>query len=242
MIAAAMAAGAPLAAQAKPPRSSLDVRRLETGRFEYRIMDHGKDVAKLVVTIEEQPSGNFHFTGSADGQFLQQWESTTTATLEPISAKLRIGQEARPAALMNLKYDGLRVTGMALVTRLRKSEVTAPERQERAIDAKVPWGTVDQRIDWAAVLAGPMEPGRKFDFAVYDPGAGVSHVVGEVGRIEEVHVPAGTFETYPIVWRVDSATGTEVYQLHATRRLPRILVREKFPDGTQTELVRFEKP
>ncbi len=96
-------------------------------------------------------------------------------------------------------------------------------------------GTVDQRIDWAAVLSSELEIGQPFAFAVYDPATGVSEVAGEIGKDERISVPAGTFETIRVVYRIKKANGTETYEVWASKEMPRFGVREDFPDGTSSE-------
>jgi hypothetical protein len=73
----------------------------------------------------------------------------------------------------------------------------------KPVSAAVPTGTVDQRIDWAAMLASRLEVGQKLDFTVYDPATGVSKVAGEVSKVEQIRVPAGTFETIRAVYRIE---------------------------------------
>jgi hypothetical protein len=51
--------------------------------------------------------------------------------------------------------------------------------------------------------------------------------------IARLQVPAGALDTY----RIEKATGTETYHLLVTRDLPRMLLREDFPDGIAAELV-----
>ena len=111
------------------------------------------------------------------------------------------------------------------------------EPAEKSIDERLPGGTVDQRIDWAAVLSSPLETGRKFDFTVYDPWGGVSHVIGQVGEVEIIRVLAGPYEAYRLTYKIESSKGAEPYQMLATKDIPHMSVREDFPSGTVSELV-----
>jgi uncharacterized protein DUF3108 len=205
-------------------RTDFDAGRLRTGSFVYRIVERGQEVAKLTCTIRKRPDGNYDFTGEATGAFGQRWESTATPSLEPISATLRSEQGERLSSF-RLRYDRAHVTGHA-----KKAE-------EKSIDERLPAGTVDQRIDWAAVLSSPLETGQQFDFPVYDPWSGVSHVVGRVGKVESIRVPAGTFEVYRITYRIESPKGAEPYQMLATKDAPHVAVREDFPGVMRSELV-----
>jgi hypothetical protein len=128
---------------------------------------------------------------------------------------------------MNLKYDDGRVTGS-------EEKESSPTNK---IDNDVPPGTIDQRIDWAAAMSGGLQIGDKFNFAVFDPATGVSQVTAEVVRDEKIVVPAGTFDVVRIIYRIEKPKGTERYEVFATKNLPRIMVREDFPNGTSSELV-----
>ena len=107
----------------------------------------------------------------------------------------------------------------------------------RSIDVALPANTVDQRIDWATVLASNLETGQQFEFNVYDPGTGISRVRAQVGALERVQVPDGSFEAYRVIYRIEKPGGTEQHQLLASRALPHIMVRDEFPNGTVDELV-----
>lgn len=91
-------------------------------------------------------------------------------------------------------------------------------------------------------MASDLAPGRAFHFSVFDPSIGVSPVDVTVGQVHRLTVLAGTFDVYPITYRIAKATGTEQYQLLATRDVPRMLVREIFPDGVITDLAEIATP
>jgi hypothetical protein len=104
----------------------------------------------------------------------------------------------------------------------------------------VPPDVVDQRIDWATVLAGDLKPGSEFRFEVYDPWIGISKAIAKVGPVEQVQVPAGTFAAYRVTYRIEKSTGAETYQVLASEAIPRMMVREDFPDGARSELIQME--
>ena len=112
---------------------------------------------------------------------------------------------------------------------------------KQTIDASVPANTIDQRIDWAAVLAGNLETGQQFEFNVYDPGTGVGRVVGQVGDLEQIRVPAGTFRAYRIVYQMEKSGHTEHYQMLASEDSPHVMLREEFPNGVISELVQVSE-
>jgi hypothetical protein len=104
-----------------------------------------------------------------------------------------------------------------------------------------PGDIVDQRVDWAAVSASNLEPGQEFEFDVYDPSLGVSHVVVRAGAAQSITVPAGLFKVFRAIYEINKRTGVEKYQVFVTTAEPRMLVREEFPDGTASDLVSTDR-
>jgi hypothetical protein len=208
-----------------------DAHRLKTGEFTYRDSIHGKQLGTSKITIEKAAAGsNYDFAAETIGYGDQQWESVATPSFEPVSAKLSFGKPGARSPEFDITYTNRRVTGFV---------VSRPHSQtgaRRSVDALVPAGTVDQRIDWATVLASDLKPGAQFHFSVYDPGIGISAALAQIGPLEEVHVPAGPFSVFKITYRIAKATGTEQYVVFASEDRPRVLVREDFPDGTVSEL------
>ena len=78
------------------------------------------------------------------------------------------------------------------------SRKASTEGIKQTVDALVPGGIVDQRIDWAAILASDLETGEHIEFNVFDPSNGVSRVTAEVRPSEELRVPAGTFSAFRV--------------------------------------------
>jgi hypothetical protein len=210
-----------------------DGHRLRTGQFIYRDSSNGKQLGTSRIAIElTAVGGNYDFSAETIGYGDQQWESIATPSFAPLSAKLSFGKAENSSPAFDLTYVPGRVTGFMVTHTHSKPE----SGMKRAVDAFVPADTVDQRIDWATVLANDLQPGGRFQFSVYDPGIGVSHVLAQVGPLERIHVPAGFFHVFRITYRVDKATGTEQYVVFASQSLPRVMVREDFPDGTRSEL------
>jgi len=218
---------------ATPSAAKPEASRLKTGVFIYQDLDRGQDAGRGTITIRKLPgSDNYSFSAEIKGKFSQSWESIAMVDLQPVAAKLRFGEgkDARPA--FELKYSAGKVTGRAYPR-------DAASSLGRVIEASLPAGTVDQRIDWAAVLAAELETGKTFVFNVYDPSTGVSRVTAEVGPVENVRVPAGSFEAYRIAYQVEKADKVETYRVLASRGPQRMLVREEFPNGLVTELTKI---
>jgi hypothetical protein len=191
-------------------------------------MVNGKDEGESLIQIRKSSDGrHFVFSNLITGAFSQSWEAITSPEFVPVSAKLTRGEgnDARPA--FELAYSGSRVVGFVV-----------SKDGRRAVDDAVAADTVDQRIDWAAVMSlQNLAPGREYKFHVYDPGTGHSKVTVTVGRAGTVLVPAGKFECVSVVYRIEKNRGTEEYRLLISKRTPRMMVKEEFPDGAVTELV-----
>src|SRR5262249_1094855 len=149
----------------------------------------------------------------------------------PISARLTFGAGESGRAGFELRYQGRRVTGFATK---RGSGGTG---DRLPVDAEIPSGTVDQRIDWAAAMSEELIAGHEFAFQVFDPYTGLSRVTGRVVGPEPVRVPAGTFAGLRVLYRIEKAGGPEVYQVLTNAEGPRMMLQEEFPNGAVTELV-----
>jgi len=180
--------------------------------------------------VEQIPGANtYSFSTVVSGKFSQRWRVVTTSGFDPISANLSFGEGSRTPAF-DLNYAAGQVTGFVVD---RKGPTGGTKR--RVKDA-VPRGIVDQRLDWAAVTASDLKAGGAFEFDVYDPSSGISHVEVHVGEVQSLAVSAGDFETFPVIYEIKKRTASDRYRVFVTKEEPRILVREEFPDGTQSDL------
>jgi len=232
-------AGKPFVNAADWPRN---IVRVKTGIFEYRDSNRGKKVGSSTITIQRLAgSGNLSFINRAEfsqgssGFQSQRWEAVTSPEFRPILAKLAFlhGDEVVP--VFELSYGFGRATGFVV------SRNASTQGIKQTIDAVVPGDIVDQRIDWAAILASDLETGGHIEFNVFDPVNGVSRVTAEVGPSEQLHVPAGSFSALRVDYQMDKPKGVERYRLFVTRDLPHLMLREDFPNGVVSELVRVRK-
>jgi hypothetical protein len=99
-------------------RVTSDARRIRTGRFTHRDLDHGKEVGRGTVTVRRlADSGKYYFsvvaTFAADfeGFTSQRWEAIATPRLEPVSAKLASIRGSDISPVFELSYHAGRVTG-----------------------------------------------------------------------------------------------------------------------------------
>jgi hypothetical protein len=218
---------------ASPGSSEANASQLRTGRFSYRTTMQERDAGSSEISIREGASrGTFVYSNHVTGQFSQQWEAIASANFAPISAKLSFGdgEALRPA--FELQYKNGRVTGFVV-------PLHSDSGGKRKVDVKVMPDTVDQRIDWAAAISQKeLIRGREFAFHVFDPGSGNSQVTARVVGAEQVQVPAGNFEAVRIIYEIQKSSGTEVYQVLTNLNGPRMLLKEEFPNGAVTELVK----
>src|SRR5882757_2591082 len=217
-------------------RPDLDATRLQTGSYSFRTLVDGKEVGRSRIHIRRSDdSQNYVFSNLVLGSFSQSWEAVASPTFAPVSAKLSFGQGSAARTAFDLSYQGNRVTGF----------ITSQKEplKKREVDETVAGDTVDQRIDWAAVMAlEKYVEGQEFRFHVYDPGTGNSLVSVRIGESQTTTVPAGSFETVRVSYRIDKHSGPETYEVFVTKQAPRFLVKEKFPNGSIVELVELTKP
>jgi len=217
---------------AQDPRPDFDAGRLRAGVFRYRTLIEGKEAGESRISVRRSDSGDFVFSNVVEGAFGQSWESVASRGFLPVSAKLTMGEGKDARAVFELTYRNGRVAGFAS----SRKDGKAPE--QTPVDERVADDTVDQRIDWAAVMAVPdYASGGSFAFHVYDPGTGNSRITVRVAGFETTSVPAGSYETARIEYRIEKSRGTETYVALVRKEIPRVLLKETFPNGAVTELV-----
>ena len=140
-----------------------DAKRLRTGTFTYHDLDHGKEVGKGTITVRQLArSGNYDFVAKStfatdlQGFSSQRWEAITTSRFEPVSAKLAFVHDSQITPIFDLSYSSGRVAGYFV------KRNGSGQGMKQTVDASLPSNTVDQRIDWAAVLATNLETGQQF--------------------------------------------------------------------------------
>ncbi len=224
-----------------PLLQSRDAGRLRTGSFQYRDLNRGSAVGRDTITIHRLPDSlTYQFSSSAtfdaafSGFHSQRWEAVATRTFAPVSAQLAFvaGNQAFPA--FDLHYADGRVRGFVV------HHVNSSQASRSVVDAPLPADVVDQRIDWAAAMSADLTPGRSFTFSVFDPGSGVSQVNEKVIAEAPVQVPAGSFAAYQLSYSMAKPDRTETFRLLVTQAVPRMMLREEFPNGEVSELVRAE--
>ncbi|HEX3435882.1 MAG TPA: hypothetical protein VHT24_03870 [Pseudacidobacterium sp.] len=221
--------------QAQQAPAVFNAQRIKLGTFTYRDLEHRNEVGRGIITIKTAAAGKYVFRAKAtfaadfQGFHSQQWETVATTALEPVSAKLAFVRDSEISSVFDLEYNSGSVTGFVI-----------RHKEKQLVSATVPTDIVDQRIDWAAILSSNLEPGRKFEFSVYDPGTGISRVAVQVDQLEEIRVPAGSFRAYRVLYQIEKAGTTEHYQILVSQDSPHMMLREEFPNGIISELVHMD--
>jgi hypothetical protein len=235
LVVAACAGGARRAGHedARPP---FDAERVRLGRFHYENTMDGKSAEGSTITVARVAPDSFRFRNEVVGAFRQTWQCESNRALEPAQVTLGFGERDDRGRRMRLAYGGSQVSGTA--TRIGKDGAEVTE----AVSAAVPADIVDQRVDWAALMSAPLAAGQRLSFTVYDPWSGLSRVDARVESGGQTRVPAGSFETFLVVYRIDDRVrGAHEFRAWVSEATPRFLVRELFPNGSVTELARIEE-
>jgi hypothetical protein len=213
--------------------AQVDARRLQTGEFIYRDSSKGQVLGESSISISVgERDSNYRFSAQTIGYADQHWESLASPNLSPVSARLTFGKGPDQPTAFDLHYAKGKVTGFALKRHSAEPATQLP------VNASIDSNTVDQRIDWATVMAFDLRKSSHFAFKVYDPATGSSDVHARVSPRRRIDVPAGTFQVLAVTYWVKKSTGAERYIVYATESQPRFMVREDFPDGTISELAK----
>ena len=221
-------------ADAADPVSQFDAARLKTGTFTYRDVVDGKKGDLSTTIIRRLSDGTYRF--SADFPSIEQsWKTVATHSMGPVSTMLRMRTREGRRYRMSLEYSGLQVRGEAVTS------ASADERlpgQDQAVAGEISADTVDQRIDWATVMAADKQPGESFEFQVYDAKTASSRVHCEVSDAGMMETALGKVHALKLQYTVYKASGTEVYTVYANAEVPRVMLREDLPGKLVSTLVK----
>jgi hypothetical protein len=229
----AIAAPAPLSCTAPLPRGrvAFDAARLREGRFTYDLAVNGGSIGQLTITIRRGSGATWRFAmESASGQ---SWEAVATRTMQPRSARLTMGR-AGGVYTMRVTYRGLVADAEERTAPAAGDAIKASTRR------RVPAQTVDQRIDWAAMMAAGLRPGARIGFHVYDPAEGTSRVVAAADAGPAIDGRPTTRLRYRIC-KPGPGRAPEDYVLYASTAAPYTMLREDMRGELVSTLVRAEE-
>ena len=222
-IAAAPACPPADGADAKP---TFDATLLKEGRFIYHTTLKGESLGETAIEIRR--AGAQFIVSMSAPKIAQAWRATVAQSFAPLAASLEMRGRKGPYA-MELKYSGASVTGEE-----REGGVT------RSVSASVEGVVIDQRVDWAAMMASKAPADSSIAMRVFDPSTGVSEMLGRIGGTQSIRGSWGEAAALRLDYTICKREHLEEYTVYATRETPRYMLREDMPNGLVSELVRIE--
>lgn len=219
------AAGCPAIGSANT-HPNFDATLLKEGRFTYRTTLKGESLGDTVIEVRRVGS-MYRMTMSAI-EIGQAWEATVESSFAPVSTHLEMQSRGAPYE-MNLKYDVVQITGAEL-----KGGVATPVR---SIATGV---VIDQRVDWASMMAVQAPLGGAVTMSVFDPPTQFSQLLGKVSVAPVMTGAWGTAAALRLDYSICHPDHVENYTVFATRSTPRYMLREDMPGGLVSELIRVE--
>ncbi|HEY6126447.1 MAG TPA: hypothetical protein VIV63_17465 [Steroidobacteraceae bacterium] len=196
---------------------TFDATLLKEGRFIYHTTLKGESLGETA--IEVRRDGAHVVISMSAPKVAQSWKATVAQSFAPLSASLEMQGRKGPYA-MELKYAGASITGEE-----REGGVTSP------VNASAEGVVLDQRVDWAAMMASTARTGSSIVVRVFDPSTGMSEMLGRIGE---------TQSALRLDYSICKRDHLEEYTVYATRETPRYMLREDMPNGLVSELVRIE--
>jgi hypothetical protein len=203
-----------------------DATLLKEGRFIYHTTLKGESLGETAIEIR-RVGAEFVISMSAP-KIEQSWKATVTRSFAPLSASLQMRGRKGPYA-MELTYVGAKITGEE-----RQSGSTRP------VKATAHGVVVDQRVDWASIMAAAVPTGSAISLQVFDPSTGSSPMLGKIGGSQPVRGAWGELDAVRLDYTICKPDHVEEYTVYATRETPRYMLREDMPNGLVSELIRIE--
>ena len=220
------------AAPACPPtkgadsRPTFDATLLKEGRFIYHTTLKGESLGETAIEIRR--AGAHVVISMSAPKISQAWKASVASSFAPLSASLEMRGRKGPYS-MELKYAGSSVTGEE-----REDGVT------RSVNASVEGVVLDQRVDWAAMMASTAPANGSIVVRVFDPSTGLSQMLGRIGGTQPIRGSWGEAAALRLDYTICKRDHLEEYTVYATRETPRYMLREDMPNGLVSELVRIE--
>ena len=208
--------------------STFDATLLKEGRFIYRTTLAGESLGETV--IEVRKAGSRYVISMSAPKVEQRWQATVDGSFAPVSATLEM-RGRKGAYAMKLDYgtghDGGKVTGEET-----EAGVTRP------VSASLDGVVIDQRVDWAAMMA--VKADRTVAVRVFDPATGSSEMKGRVGPTQPLVGAWGESLALRLDYSIRKRDHLETYTVYASAETPRYMLREEMPNDLVSELVRVE--
>jgi len=203
-----------------------DASLLKEGRFTYHTTLRGESLGDTVIEVRRD-GPNYRITMNAP-KIAQSWNASVRRDFAPLSAQLKMRAHGAPYE-MSLVYDGTKVTGVE-----KRVEGAKP------VNATVTGVVLDQRVDWASMMAVKAPPGSSFAVGVFDPTTGSSPMLGKLGPTQPLEGAWGKASAVRLDYSLCKREHVENYTVFATEATPRTMLREDMPNGLVSELIRVE--
>ena len=211
-----------------PPLVVFDATRLREGVFKYELRRNGELLGISTIEVRREKADEFLIFMDAQ-EIAQRWSARIGRRFNPLAAKLEIFSGAKPYR-MSLLYSDTQVSGTEV-----KQGPNGPVTTK--VKATLQRQVVDQRVDWAAMMAAQFGKEKSIEFDVYDPGTGFSRLVGTKTDVPAV---AGALEKLPAIrfdYTIHKKDHIEAYSVYGSQLEPRIMLREDMPNGLVALLV-----
>jgi hypothetical protein len=205
-----------------------DAALLKEGRFTYRTTLKGKLLGETL--LEVRRIGTSYRISMSAPEIAQSWQATVEKSFAPLTASLSM-QGKKGAYTMNLSYAGAKITGEE-----REAGVTRP------VNARAEGVTIDQRVDWASMIAVKSPERGALALKVFDPGSGSSEMLGRIGEAQPLSGAWGDATALRLDYTICKREHLEQYTVYATQEAPRYMLREDMPNGLVSELIRIQAP
>ena len=207
-------------------KPAFDATLLKEGRFIYRTTLKGKSLGETALEIRR--AGAYFVVSMSAPKISQAWKATVERSFAPLSASLEMLGRNGPY-VMELKYAGSRITG-------KVSEGGFTLSVNESVEGRV----LDQRVDWAAMMASKAPADSSIAMRVFDPSTGLSEMLGRIGATQPMRGAWGEAAALRLDYTICKREHLEEYTVYATRETPRYMLREDMPNGLVSELVRIE--
>jgi hypothetical protein len=211
-----------------PPRVAFDATRLREGVFKYELRRNGELLGTSTIEIRRETADEFLILMDAR-EISQRWSARVGRRFNPLAAKLEMFSAAKPYR-MSLLYSDTQVSGTE-TKHGPKGPVTTK------VKATIQRQVVDQRVDWAAMMAAQFGKAKSVEFDVYDPGTGFSRLVGTKTDVPPIAGVLGKLPAIRFDYTIHKKDHAEAYSVYGTQVEPRIMLREDMPNGLVALLV-----
>jgi hypothetical protein len=111
---------------------------------------------------------------------------------------------------------------------------------ERRSSAAMALPTIDQRIDWASLMASDLSTEGVVSYEVFDPATGSSRLLASAMEGPTMNRLGAYHRTLALSYTICKGAKFEDYTVYATKDSARVMLREDMRGDMISELVRIE--